>query len=150
MKRNRRNNQERNLSRKSVEKYYSRISLKKATEVTTDTILSVEQVIDMAVKYHKIKQLEGTVNTDIKTVLYDEEYTFYRENKLVCPAWRVRIDLEPNPFLFEDYTFVVADLNRILIDVLNSNGHPVADNSLEVAEEEIAYLMDEKDVEHDN
>ena len=144
VKSDRRNSQARKLSRKSVETYYSRISLKKATEVTTDTILSVERVIDIAVKYHKIKQLEGTVNTDIKTVLYDEAYTFYEENNLVCPAWRVRIDLEPNPFLFEDYTFVVADSNRILINVLNSNGHPVADTSLEVTEEEIPYLMDEK------
>lgn len=103
---------------------------RKVTEITIDTVLKPEEVIQIAKKYHKEKKMDGTVNEEIENLQFDEGYTFKRdrenrENDDIRPAWRVTVDLPPNPFLFEDYTLIVSDRDRKVMGMLGQNGQPV-------------------------
>ena len=103
---------------------------RRVEEITVETVLTPEEAIEIAKKYHKEKNMDGTVNEQIETLYFDEEYTFKRdpenrENDDIRPAWRVTVDLLPNPFLFEDYRLIVSDQDRKVMGMLGQNGQPV-------------------------
>lgn len=106
-------------------KHYRRIE-----EITLDVVLTPEQAIEIAKKYHQEHEFDGTVNEQIENLFFDEAYTFKvdpenRENDDIRPAWRVNVDLQPNPFLFEEYTLIVSDRDKAVMGMLDPNGHPV-------------------------
>ncbi|WP_018753577.1 hypothetical protein [Paenibacillus sanguinis] len=106
-------------------KHYRRIE-----EITLDVVLTPEQAIEIAKQYHQEHELEGTVNEQIENLFFDEAFTFKvdpenRENDDIRPAWRVNVDLQPNPFLFEEYTLIVSDRDKAVMGMLDPNGHPV-------------------------
>ncbi|MDQ1232535.1 hypothetical protein QE450_000033 [Paenibacillus sp. SORGH_AS306] len=103
---------------------------RRINEITMDTVLKPEEAIEIAKKYHKENKEEGIVNEQIERLYFDEGYTFKRdrenrENDDIRPAWRVTVDLPPNPFLFEDYTLIVSDRDRKVMGMLGQNGQPV-------------------------
>lgn len=126
---------------------------RKLVEITVDTILTPKEVIEIAKKYHKEHELDGTVNDQINSLFFDEAYTFKidpenRENDDIRPAWRVTVDLPPNPFLFEDYTLIVSDRDKAVMDILDANGHPVSEGN-EFTDEDIEYIMGDEAPEND-
>lgn len=107
-------------------RHYRRIK-----EITIDVVLTPEEAIEIAKKYHQEHELDGTVNEQIENLFFDEAYTFEldkenRDNDNIRPAWRVTVDLPPNPFLFEDYTLIVSDRDQAVMGILDANGHPVS------------------------
>lgn len=103
---------------------------RRINEITVDTVLKPEEAIEIAKKYHKENKEEGIVSEEIERLYFDEGYTFKRdrenrENDDIRPAWRVTVDLPPNPFLFEDYTLIVSDRDRKVMGMLGQNGQPV-------------------------
>lgn len=97
--------------------------------------------------------MDGTVNEQIESLFFDEAYTFKvdlenRENDDIRPAWRVTVDLPPNPFLFEDYTIMVSDRDKAVMGMLDPNGHPVSEGN-EFTDEDIEYIMSGEDLEDD-
>ncbi|MFD1991970.1 PepSY domain-containing protein [Paenibacillus nicotianae] len=103
---------------------------RRINEITMDTVLTPEEAIAIAKKYHEENKEEGIVSEEIERLYFDEGYTFKRdennrENDDIRPAWRVTVDLPPNPFLFEDYTLIVSDRDRKVMGMLGQNGQPV-------------------------
>ncbi len=137
------------LKKEDFPRHYQKIG-----EITVGTVLTPEEAIEIAKKYHKENELDGEINEQIKRLRFDEAYTFKvdminRDNDDIRPAWRVTVDLPPNPFLFEDYTLIVSDRDKAVMDMLDPNGHPVSEGN-EFTDEEIAYIMSEEDPEEDN
>lgn len=102
---------------------------RRVEEITVETVLTPEEAIVIAKKYLQEKKMDGTVNEQIKNLFFDEAYTFGineedRDNDDIRPAWRVTVDLPPNPFLFEDYRLIVSDRDRKVMGILDVNGHP--------------------------
>ncbi|GIP59736.1 hypothetical protein [Paenibacillus woosongensis] len=129
-------------------RHYRRIK-----EITIDTVLTPEQAIEIAKKYHQDHELDGTVNEQIENLFFDEAYTFKidpedRDNDDIRPAWRVTVDLQPNRFLFEDYTLIVSDRDKVVMGMLDSNGHPVSEGN-EFTDEEVEYIMGDETLEDD-
>ncbi|TKI67231.1 hypothetical protein FC756_13435 [Lysinibacillus mangiferihumi] len=127
---------------------------RKLGEITVDTVLTPEEAIEIAKKYHQEKELDGVVNEQIEDLFFDEAYTFKvdiinRDNDDIRPAWRVTVDLPPNPFLFEDYTLIVSDRDEAVMGMLDVNGHPVSDGN-EFTDEDIEYIMSDEDTENYN
>lgn len=125
------------LKKEDIPRHY-----RKLREITVDTLLSPEEAIEIAKDYHKINKLDGLVNVQIENILFDEAYND------IEPAWRITVDLLPNPFLFEDYTLIVSDQNKVVIGILDANGHPVTEGN-EFTEEDIEYIMSEEEPEDD-
>lgn len=129
--------------------HYQRIK-----DIKVETILTPEEVIKVAKEYHKKSKSDGIVNEDIENRLfYDEAYTFEinkedRSKDIIKPAWRVQVDLPPNPFLMEDFTFIVSDQDKKVMDMLDPNGHPVSHGS-PLTDEDIDYIMSEEYQEGD-
>ncbi|TKJ84381.1 hypothetical protein PaeCFBP13512_21645 [Paenibacillus sp. CFBP13512] len=103
---------------------------RRINEITMDTVLTPEEAIAIAKKYHEENKEEGIVSEEIERLYFDEGYTFKRdennrENDDIRPAWRVTVDLPPNPFLFEDYTLIISDRDRKVMGMLGQNGQPV-------------------------
>lgn len=103
---------------------------RRVEEITVETVLTPEEAIAIAKKYHEENKEEGIVSEQIERLYFDEGYTFKRdrenrENDDIRPAWRVTVDLPPNPFLFEDYTLIVSDRDRKVMGMLGQNGQPV-------------------------
>lgn len=103
---------------------------RRVEEITVETVLTPEEAIAIAKKYHEENKEEGIVSEEIERLYFDEGYTFKRdennrENDDIRPAWRVTVDLPPNPFLFEDYTLIVSDRDRKVMGMLGQNGQPV-------------------------
>ncbi|MFD1136555.1 hypothetical protein [Paenibacillus urinalis] len=126
---------------------------RKLGEITVDTVLTPGEAIDIAKRYHQEHGLDGTVDERIESLLFDEAYTFRinpddRENDDIRPAWRVTVDLEPNPFLFEDYTLIVSDPDKAVMGMLDANGHPVSEGN-EFTDEDIEYIMSDEETEKD-
>ena len=97
---------------------------RKLGEISVDIVLTPKDVIEIAKKYHKNHKLDGTVNEQIESLFFDEAYTFKvntenRDNDDIRPAWRVTVDLQPNPFLFEDYTLIVSDRDKAVMGMLD-------------------------------
>ncbi|MGE8000549.1 hypothetical protein ACQKOF_18085 [Lysinibacillus sp. NPDC093190] len=116
-------------------------------EITVNTILTPEE----AIEYHKEHGLDGTVNEVIENLYFDEAYTFRvdminRDNDDIRPAWRVTVDLPPNPFSVEDYTLIVSDRDKAVMGMLDPNGQPVREGK-EFTDEDIEYIMSEEDPE---
>lgn len=129
-------------------RHYRRIK-----EITIDTVLTPEQAIEIAKKYHQEHELDGTVNEQIENLFFDEAYTFKidpedRDNDDIRPAWRVTVDLQPNRFLFEDYTLIVSDRDKVVMGMLDVNGHPVSEGN-EFTDEEVEYIMGDETLEDD-
>ena len=123
-------------------------------EIKIPVILKPEEAIEIAKNYHKVNELEGVVNEDIRWLFFDEEYTFRvdlnnRENDDKRSAWRVKVDLPPNPFLHENYTLIVSDKDRKVMGMLDPNGHPVFDGN-EFSDEDIKYIMDDDNNDNDD
>lgn len=102
---------------------------RRVEEITVETVLTPEEAIAIAKKYLQEKKMDGTVNEQIKNLFFDEAYTFEineedRDFDDRRPAWRVTVDLPPNPFLFEDYRLIVSDRDRKVMGILDVNGHP--------------------------
>ncbi|MFD1991959.1 hypothetical protein ACFSGI_18455 [Paenibacillus nicotianae] len=102
---------------------------RRVNEITVETVLTPEEAIAIAKKYHEENKEEGIVSEEIERLYFDEAYTFGineedRDNDDIRPAWRVTVDLPPNPFLFEDYRLIVSDRDRKVMDILDVNGHP--------------------------
>lgn len=102
---------------------------RRVEEITVETVLTPEEAIAIAKKYHKENKEEGIVSEEIERLYFDEAYTFGineedRDNDDIRPAWRVTVDLPPNPFLFEDYTLIVSDRDKKVLGILDANGHP--------------------------
>ncbi|TGV30855.1 hypothetical protein EN829_035360 [Mesorhizobium sp. M00.F.Ca.ET.186.01.1.1] len=105
---------------------------RKLEEITVAIVLTPKEVIEIAKKYHQEHELDGTVNEQIESLYFDEAYTFKvdpenRDNDDIRPAWRVTVDLQSNPFLFEDYTLIVSDRDKAVMGMLDVNGHPVSE-----------------------
>ncbi|WP_107924621.1 hypothetical protein [Lysinibacillus parviboronicapiens] len=111
---------------------------RKVEEITINTVLMPNEVIEIAKKYHQELELDGTVNEQIESLFFDEAYDDMES------AWRVKVDLSPNPFLFEDYTIIVSDRDKEVMGMLDVNGQPVTEGN-EFTDEEIAYIMSEED-----
>ena len=128
--------------------------LRRINEITISVILKPEEAIEIAKQYHKDLKLEGVINEDIRRLFFDEEYTFRvdlnnRENDDKRSAWRVKVDLPPNPFLHENYTLIVSDKDRKVMGMLDPNGHPVLDGN-EFSDEDIEYIMSEEENDDDD
>jgi len=113
------------FKRKEFPKHHRRVN-----EIMIETVLTPEEAIAIAKKYHEENKEEGIVSEQIERLYFDEGYTFKRdennrENDDIRPAWRVTVDLPPNPFLFEDYTLIVSDRDRKVMGMLGQNGQPV-------------------------
>ncbi|GIO43398.1 hypothetical protein [Paenibacillus apis] len=113
------------LKKEDIPRHY-----RKLEEITIETVLAPMEVIKIAKQYHQENELEGTINEQIENLFFDEAYTFKvdpenRENDDIRPAWRVNVDLQPNPFLFEEYTLIVSDRDKAVMGMLDPNGHPV-------------------------
>ena len=113
------------FKRKEFPKHHRRVN-----EIMIETVLTPEEAIAIAKKYHEENKEEGIVSEEIERLYFDEGYTFKRdennrENDDIRPAWRVTVDLPPNPFLFEDYTLIVSDRDRKVMGMLGQNGQPV-------------------------
>ncbi|MFD2698984.1 hypothetical protein ACFSVM_00750 [Paenibacillus shunpengii] len=126
---------------------------RKLEEITVNTVLTPREAIDLAKRYHQEHGLDGTVDERTESLLFDEAYTFRinpddRENDDIRPAWRVTVDLEPNPFLFEDYTLIVSDPDKTVMGMLDANGHPVSDGN-EITDEDIEYITSGEEAEKD-
>ncbi|WP_438496021.1 hypothetical protein [Paenibacillus sp. IHBB 3054] len=126
---------------------------RKIEEIAIDVVSTPEEAIEIAKKYHQEHELDGTVNEQIESLFFDEAYTFKvdlenRENDDIRPAWRVTVDLPPNPFLFEDYTIIVSDRDKAVMGMLDPNGHPVSEGN-EFTDEDIEYIMSGEDLEDD-
>ena len=120
--------------------------LRRINEITISVSLKPEEVIKIAKDYHEINKLEGNVNEDFGQLFFDEEYTFKidlnnRKNDDKRSAWRVKVNLPENSFLYEDYTLIVSDKDRKVMGMLDPNGHPVFDGN-EFSDEDIKYIMD--------
>ncbi|MEG0268472.1 MAG: hypothetical protein RR649_06895 [Carnobacterium sp.] len=127
---------------------------RKLGEITVDTVLTPEKAIEIAKTYHQEHELDGTVSEQIESLFFDEAYTFKvdmedREKDDIRPAWRVTVDLPPNPFLFEDYTLIVSDRDKAVMGMLDVNGHPVSEGN-EFTDEDIEYIMSDEDPDDDN
>lgn len=127
-------------------KHYRRIE-----EITIDVVLTPEEAIEIAKKYHQEHEFDGMVNEQIENLFFDEAYTFKvdtenRENDDIRPAWRVTVDLQPNPFLFEEYTLIVSDRDKAVMGMLDPNGHPVTQGN-EFTDEDIDYIMSDEAIE---
>lgn len=122
-------------------------------DIKVETVLTPEEVIKIAKEFHKKMNSAGTVNEDIEKLLfYDEEYTFEinredRNKDIVKPAWRVQVDLPPSPFEAYDYTLIVSDPDKKVMDKLGPSGHPVPLEPQEWTDEDIEYFMSEEDDE---
>ncbi|WP_342439381.1 hypothetical protein NSS79_10965 [Paenibacillus sp. FSL L8-0436] len=126
---------------------------RKIEEIPIDVVSTPEEAIEIAKKYHQEHELDGTVDEQIESLFFDEAYTFKvdlenRENDDIRPAWRVTVDLPPNPFLFEDYTLIVSDRDKAVMGMLDPNGHPVSEGN-EFTDEDIEYIMSDEDKEDD-
>ena len=113
------------FKRKEFPKHHRRVN-----EIMIETVLTPEEAIAIAKKYHEENKEEGIVSEEIERLYFDEGYTFKRdennrENDDIRPAWRVTVDLPPNPFLFEDYTLIISDRDRKVMGMLGQNGQPV-------------------------
>lgn len=127
---------------KDFPRHYRRIE-----EITIEVVLSPEEAIEIAKRYHEEYKLDGTVNEQIDSLLFDEAYTFKadkgNEGKAdIRPAWRVTVDLPENPYLFEDYTIIVSDQDKKVMGMLDANGHPVSEGN-EFTDEDIEYIMND-------
>lgn len=111
---------------KDFPKHYRKIE-----EISIHVLLTPEEAIEIAENFHKKHGLDGTINKQIDNLLFDEAYTFKvdkenRENDDIRPAWRVIVDLQSSPYLFEDYTLIVSDRDKAVMGMLDVNGHPVS------------------------
>lgn len=129
---------------------------RKIDEITIETVLTPQEAIEIAKKYHQEHEMDGMVNEQIENLYFDEAYTFKidpenRDNDDIRPAWRVTVDLPPNPYLFEDYTLIVSDRDKAVMGMLDVNGHPVFEGN-EFTDEDIEYIMsdDEDDEDEDD
>ena len=127
--------------------------LRRINEITISVSLKPEEVIKIAKDYHEINKLEGNVNEDFGQLFFDEEYTFKidlnnRKNDDKRSAWRVKVNLPENSFLYEDYTLIVSDKDRKVMGMLDPNGHPVLDGN-EFSDEDIEYIMNEEENDDD-
>ena len=128
--------------------------LRRINEITISVSLKPEEVIKIAKDYHEINILEGNVNEDFGQLFFDEEYTFKidlnnRKNDDKRSAWRVKVNLPENSFLYEDYTLIVSDKDRKVMGMLDPNGHPVFDGN-EFSDEDIKYIMDDDNNDNDD
>ena len=72
-----------------------------------------------------------------------------RKNDDKRSAWRVKVNLPENSFLYEDYTLIVSDKDRKVMGMLDPNGHPVFDGN-EFSDEDIKYIMDDDNNDNDD
>lgn len=131
------------LKKEDIPRHYRKLG-----EITVNTVLTPKEAIEIAKRYHKEHELDGKVNEQIDNLFFDEAYTFEvdlenRENDDIRPAWRVPVDLPPNPFLFEDYTLIVSDKDKAVMGMVDANGHPVSKGN-EFTNEDIEYIMNDE------
>lgn len=120
---------------------------RKTNEITMDFLLQPEEAIQIAKEYHKREKIEGVVNINLDSILFDEAYTFKINNNEddIRSVWRIQVDLPPNDFLMEDYTLIVSDKDKKVLGVIDPNGHPIFEGN-DFTDEDIKYITNDGSV----
>lgn len=120
---------------------------RKTNEITIDFLLKPEEAIKIAKEYHKREKMEGVVNINLDSILFDEAYTFKINNNEddIRSVWRIQVDLPPNDFLMEDYTLIVSDKDKKVLGVIDPNGHPIFEGN-DFTDEDIKYITNDGSV----
>lgn len=120
---------------------------RKTNEITIDFLLQPEEAIQIAKEYHKREKIEGVVNINLDSILFDEAYTFKINNKEddIRSVLRIQVDLPPNDFLMEDYTLIVSDKDKKVLGVIDPNGHPIFEGN-DFTDEDIKYITNDGSV----
>ncbi|MGO2961375.1 MAG: hypothetical protein ACTIDE_02070 [Carnobacterium maltaromaticum] len=120
---------------------------RKTNEITIDFLLQPEEAIQIAKEYHKREKMEGVVNINLDSILFDEAYTFKINNNEddIRSVWRIQVDLPPNDFLMEDYTLIVSDKDKKVLGVIDPNGHPIFEVN-DFTDEDIKYITNDGSV----
>ncbi len=110
-------------------------------------MLQPEEAIQIAKEYHKREKIEGVVNINLDSILFDEAYTFKINNKEddIRSVLRIQVDLPPNDFLMEDYTLIVSDKDKKVLGVIDPNGHPIFEGN-DFTDEDIKYITNDGSV----
>lgn len=112
------------------------------SEIKIKTQLSPIEAFNIAKNYQKLYSLPGEISSDISHMVFLNEKEYYT----LEPAWNIVLKLPKDEFEgSNDITFVVSDIQRKVLYVLDHNGIP-NDNHLiddsDFTEEEIKEILD--------
>ncbi|MDG4514937.1 hypothetical protein NOL04_08705 [Streptococcus suis] len=95
-------------------------------DISKNTNLTREQVIEIGKKFHLDNNLEGSCILDPNLLELDLSYPYKFEstNYKGSTLWFLLVKYPPNNFLFDYYTLVISDSDAKVVFYLDANGHP--------------------------